>query len=190
MPLGALIGGAVALVAVVALVVVLVVVRSSSTSVASPTPAGPPASPAAAEPSSVATTPTTAVSSDPETQLQSTADADAGQVEGLVGSWVPQLSAKRNGLVADGTTYDAASILANHQSLVGRYPEAKLLRSGDYSTYASGGFWVTVLAQPFPTAAGANAWCDAQGIAPTECYAKLISHTASAAGSTKLRPGS
>ena len=113
--------------------------------------------------------------------------ADRTDVEAIVGSWVPQLSAKRPGTVADGQTYDNSSILAKYQNLRARYPSARLLWSGDWPVFSGTNYWVTIAAQPFQTADEANAWCDAQGIGADDCFAKNVSHTGSAGGSTKNR---
>ena len=82
------------------------------------------ASPAAATESPAVGTP---ASSSPDTQLRAVASSDSAAVEGLAGSWVPQLSSKRPGLVVDGQTDDAAAILAEHQALRSAHPEPRFI---------------------------------------------------------------
>lgn len=130
-----------------------------------------------------------ATSADPQAQLQATAASDSAAAEGLAGSWVPQLSSKRPGLVADGKTFDAASILAEHRSLQNRYPDAQLLWSGGFANYRGRDFWVTVVGEPMPTAAAANAWCDAQGLDGDHCYAVRLTHSGGPAGNSVMRAG-
>jgi hypothetical protein len=113
--------------------------------------------------------------------------SDRSSVEGLVGRWVPQLSAKRDGLVADGITYDDDAILAHYEALTARDPSAVMLYSGDWPVFNGSDFWVVVHPQSFSTAAAANAWCDAQGYSTDDCYAKKLSHSGSPAGTTVTR---
>jgi hypothetical protein len=113
--------------------------------------------------------------------------SDRSTVEGLVGQWVPQLSAKRDGLVADGITYDDDAILAHWLSLTGRDPSAVMLFSGDWPVFNGSDFWVVVHPQGFATAAAANAWCDAQGYSADDCYAKKLSHSGGPSGTTVTR---
>lgn len=134
----------------------------------------------------VPTTPTDAASA--QAALRAEVDRDRSAAEALVGSWVPQLSAKKPGLVVDGTTYDYPAVLANFQSLKERYPDALLLWSGDYSTFKYDDFWVTVEPTTFAAGTAANSWCDAQGIGPDDCFAKRLSHSDGYVGNTLLRP--
>ena len=91
------------------------------------------------------------------------------------GHWVPQLSSKRPGLVADGTTWDCDSILAEHQQLRATY-QADLLWSGDWpNTYHNDNYWVTVAAYIFNTADEARQWCQDHGRdVPEHCYPTQI----------------
>jgi hypothetical protein len=113
--------------------------------------------------------------------------SDRSTVDGLVGQWVPQLSAKRDGLVADGITYDDDAILTHWSTLTGRDPSAVMLYSGDWPVFNGSDFWVVVHPQGFSTAAAANAWCAAQGYAADDCYAKKLSHSGGPAGTTVTR---
>jgi hypothetical protein len=113
--------------------------------------------------------------------------SDRSTVEGLVGQWVPQLSSKRDGLVADGITYDDDAILAHYSSLLARDPSAVMLYSGDWPVFNGNDYWVVVHPQGFSTAAAANAWCDAQGYSTDDCLAKKLSHSGGTSGSTVPR---
>jgi hypothetical protein len=123
-------------------------------------------------------------------QLDAIAAADREFVDAAVlDRWVPQISSKKPDVVLpDGSTWDAASILADHRDWRVAYPRVRLLWSGDYSTYTYPDYWVTIVAVPFATADEANAWCDANGLPLEDCYAKLVSRTAPQEGSTRLRP--
>ncbi|MEJ2869469.1 hypothetical protein WCD74_16955 [Actinomycetospora sp. OC33-EN08] len=119
--------------------------------------------------------------------LQSQVEADRARVAALAGQWVPQLSAKHDGTVADGITYDDAAIWSHYTSLTARFPSAALLYSGDWPVFKGTDYWVVVYPQSFPTADAANAWCDAQGFAADDCLAKRLSYTGGPEGSTKAR---
>lgn len=119
--------------------------------------------------------------------LSEAVDADRGQVEALVGTWVPQLSSKRVGTVADGITYDSTSILGLYNELSGRHGPVLLLGSSDWPVFREGGYWVVVAAQPFATAEQANAWCSAQGLGADDCFAKRLAHSGSSANNTAPR---
>src|SRR5437763_309475 len=70
--------------------------------------------------------------------------------------WVPQLSSKQPGLVADGLSWDCNSILAEHLRLRALYG-AKLLWSGDWPhTFGHDDYWVTVAGYTYDTAEGAR----------------------------------
>ncbi|MCT2588264.1 hypothetical protein [Actinophytocola gossypii] len=120
-------------------------------------------------------------------ELQRLRDEDRPEVEALVEQWVPQLSAKRPGLVVNGITYDHLEILRDFLGTQARYPDALLLFSGDYSSFRYGNFWITVVPLPQLDGPAANLWCDAEGIPVDDCYAKMISHTTGYADATELR---
>jgi serine/threonine-protein kinase len=127
-------------------------------------------------------------SADPATELATLAAADLpGLRESLNGSWLPQLSSKRVGMTVRGTHYDEAAILADHLALRSAYPDARLVWSGDWVTFSAPDFWVTMLAEPFAAAAGANGWCDAQGIGRDDCFAKRLSTVGPGDGNTVPR---
>ncbi|HEY7594781.1 MAG TPA: hypothetical protein VH969_16635 [Actinophytocola sp.] len=120
-------------------------------------------------------------------ELKGQADDDRQAVEALDDLWVPQLSAKRPGLVAKGVRYDYVEILRDFRTTQDRYPEALLLYSGDYSSFRYGDFWITIEPLPYADGVSANGWCDGQGIPVDDCYAKMISHTVGYEGATLLR---
>lgn len=131
------------------------------------------------------TTPTTIVS--PTTSLQQVANSDIALAESVVDSWVPQISSKKTGLVVDGVTYNDALILLDFTYSQAAHSDAILVRSDDYSSFRYSGYWVTLIAEPYSTASAANAWCDGQGYAVNDCFAKRLSHTDGPDGNTVLR---
>jgi serine/threonine-protein kinase len=102
----------------------------------------------------------------------------------LADRWVPQLSSKRLGLVAEGITWNNAAILREHLQLRQQYLDTRLLWSGDWSTFSDGDFWVTIAGVSFPDSASALAWCRNQSLDRDHCYAKLVSTTHPVEGST------
>ena len=104
----------------------------------------------------------------------------------LAEAWVPQLSSKQWGLVVDGMPYGYTEILNDHLALRSNY-NARLVWSGDWSSFREGDFYVTVAAVPFSTPAEANAWCDRQAIDSENCFAKRLSTIAGPDGSTASR---
>jgi serine/threonine kinase PknH len=123
---------------------------------------------------------------DPEQQLRQIANDDRPFVTAqLADRWVPQLSSKRPGVVDDGVTWDNAMTLQEHLRLRQRYPGARLLWSGDWSTFSAPNYWVTVAGITFPNSAGALAWCRSQGFDRDHCVAKIVSTTHPVAGSTE-----
>ena len=109
-------------------------------------------------------------------RLRSQANGDYSVVSSeATGLWVPQLSSKQPGLVADGITWDCDSIWAEHVRLRGLYG-AKLLWSGDWPhTYGHDDYWVTVAGYTYDTAEGARQWCQDHGRdVPEHCYPTQI----------------
>ena len=120
-------------------------------------------------------------------ELQRLQAEDRSEAEALVGQWVPQLSAKRPGLVANGITYDYVEILRDFHDTQARYPDALLLSSSDYTSFRYGDFWITVVPRPHLDGPTTNTWCDAEGIPLEDCYAKMISHTIGYVDATEVR---
>lgn len=123
-------------------------------------------------------------------ELRRIATSDRPFVEAaLFDRWVPQLSSKTVGITDKhtGVTYgDAGDILDHYLGLRARYPDLRLVNSSTYSSFKLQDYWVIIDADAFDSAEAANAWCDAQGFDPTECYAKRINN-GPYEGNTKTR---
>ncbi|MEU6582472.1 hypothetical protein [Nocardia sp. NPDC046763] len=120
--------------------------------------------------------------------LQATAGADQSVIlRDLADRWVPQLSSKKLDLLAEGITWHHTDILAEHLRLRQRYPNARLLWSGTWSTFSYPDYWITIAGVAFPTSDGAIQWCAANGFDRDHCYAKLISTTHPVDGSTRYQ---
>jgi zinc-ribbon domain len=145
----------------------------SPNATALPRPVQPPAPPR----------PTTA---DPAAALAAQADADRPAAEASLGFWLPQVSSKFSGLEVDGVVYDEARILAEFRLAQQRYG-AVLVRSEDYTSFQRPGVWVVLVPQRDNDPDTANAWCDSQGFAPGDCFAKRLSHTEGPSGNTRHR---
>lgn len=116
--------------------------------------------------------------------LQAQLAADRPAVEALVGQWVPQLSSKTYGLVANGITYDYQQIWQDFESISQAHPGALLAWSSDYTSFQLANYYVTLLPISYPSGRQAAGWCTSNGLGPNDCYGKLISHTAGPKGSS------
>ena len=112
---------------------------------------------------------------------------DQNPAEQLVDHWIPQLSSKRPGLVADGITYDYPQIWANFVRLRTEHPDVLLIWSGNYVSFKSADFYVVVAPESYSDGQSANQWCADNGFAPDDCYAKFLSHNGGSDGTTLLR---
>lgn len=112
---------------------------------------------------------------------------DSPDVNTLAERWVPQLASAREGLLVNGGSSDYTSILREYRALRQQYPQARLVRSDSWQAFDGPGFFVTVLAVPFPTADDANKWCDQHDIDPDDCFAKLLSRDRGPQGTTRHR---
>lgn len=146
----------------------------------SPTVATAPAVPTGVAPSRPAAAPSGA-------DLDRQVAADRAAAERVVGSWVPQLSSRRVGMVIDGETVDADAIARDFAASRGQFAESVLVRSQDYSSFREAGYLVTLVALPFSSAEAANAWCESAGRGPDDCFAKRLSHTDGPTGNTVHR---
>ncbi|MHA6783538.1 SHOCT domain-containing protein [Pseudonocardia saturnea] len=117
-------------------------------------------------------------------QLDGFVAADRAEVEGLLGTWVPQLAAKRVGQAPDGTITTEASIVDNHRAHLRTRPDLLLLRSDDYGSFRLPGYFVTIAPQPFGTGEEALGWCVGQGFGPDDCFAKRIVVSGTPEGNT------
>lgn len=122
-------------------------------------------------------------------QLQDLANGDRSDVaDFLADRWIPQISSKRVGLVAEGTTWTNQAILAEHNRLRSMYPEVKLLWSGDWSTFDGRDFWVTVVGLTSADPNDPLGWCVREGFDRDHCIAKIVSTTHPIDGSTMFNP--
>lgn len=129
-----------------------------------------------------------ALPDDPAEALRQRIDTDASAVAAdIEGSWVPQLSSKKVGLEAEGRTWDEQAILDEHERLREEHPRVKLLWSGDYASFKSKDFYVTIVGITFDDPDQALAWCGSHGLDADSCYAKKISTTGGHDGTTKTR---
>lgn len=120
------------------------------------------------------------------TQLRQIAYQDRDFVEAqLADRWVPQISSKRPGVVDDGVVWNNDRTVKEFLDNRGKY-DAKLLWSGDWSTFSAPDFWVTVVPVTFTDSDGALQWCTSHGFDSWHCLAKLVSSTHPVAGSTAL----
>lgn len=127
---------------------------------------------------------TTPPTQDPEQRLRQIASGDRSYVASrLADLWVPQLSAKRYGTVEGGVPWDLRMALNEHLQLRQTYG-ARLLWSGDWSTFSERNYWVTVADITFATADGALMWCSNRGFDRDHCIAKIVSTTRGVSGST------
>lgn len=108
---------------------------------------------------------------------------DRAAAEALAERWVPQLHAVRVG-TAPGDAASPEEVVRGHDTVRATHPGALLVASAEFSSFEQPGWYVVVAPAGFDTAAGALAWCRAEGLPRTSCYAKRLSHTAGPAGST------
>lgn len=121
--------------------------------------------------------------------LRDIANADRPDVsQNLADRWIPQISSKRPGLVAEGITWSPPDILREHLGLRQRYDNVKLVWSGDWTTFRSPDWWVTVVGRPSSTSDSALAWCVSAGLDADHCYAKIVSASRGTEGTTVLQP--
>jgi hypothetical protein len=113
--------------------------------------------------------------------------ADYSDVRMLSNAWVPQISSKRLGLIAVGKTWTNAEILREHLDLRQRFPAARLVWSGQWSTFSAPDFWVTVVGPAHAYPEGANQWCEDEDFGPDDCFAKFISTFFGPSGTTRYR---
>ncbi len=123
-----------------------------------------------------------------QSALADIAAADRSYIDAnLLDRWQPQLSSKRPGLVADGTTWSTNDIVRDHMQLRQRFPGARLVWSGDWPVFSDPDWWVTVAGVPFGSGEDANAWCANQGFDADHCFAKILSHTLGTSDTTLTR---
>jgi hypothetical protein len=131
-------------------------------------------------------TPTPALDPDSASlqQLQQLAAVDHEYVrDQLAGHWIPVLSSLSPAVVQFGVKYDNTQILQKHLRLRSEY-DAKLLWSGDWSSFDVSNLWVTVVPVTFSDSASALAWCKKQNLDADNCVAEVVSTTRSGGAST------
>jgi hypothetical protein len=123
-----------------------------------------------------------------EAVLKELRDSDYPTVRNTMSNqWVPQVSSKRVGLVVDGKALTSADILQNHLALRQRFGGARLVWSGQWTTFSGPDYWVTVIGPSLLTAADANRWCDSNGFGVDDCFAKYLSTFFGVEGTTVYR---
>jgi hypothetical protein len=105
----------------------------------------------------------------------------------LLEVWQPQLSSKRPGLYYDGIIWQANDIVREHMQLRQRYPNARLVWSGDWPVYSTKNWWITVSGISMPDGPSANAWCAREGYDADHCFAKMLSYGMGEEGTTLNR---
>lgn len=115
--------------------------------------------------------------------LEELRSSDLSDVQSyLSNSWVPQIGSKYVGLKWEGITWGNADILRDHLAFRYRFSSARLVWSGDWTTFDGPIYWVTVVGPSYRTPTQANSWCNAQGFAADDCFAKFISSLPMLAG--------
>lgn len=122
------------------------------------------------------------------TALADLATADRGYIrQNLADWWIPQISSKRTGLVAEGMTWTPGDILREHLALRQRYGDVRLIWSGDWQTFSGPDWWVTVVGDPSSGPDLALNWCVSARLDVDHCYAKVVSANRGPEGTTALQ---
>lgn len=130
---------------------------------------------------------------EPESAARAVLDAqveqDADEVAaGAADRWAPQLASGRPGVVVDGVVYGYVELLDQHLAVRATDPDyARLVWSGDWTTFSGDDFYVTLIPLGDQTPEAANARCDRWGYPPDGCFAKFLSSTAGTDGTTVHR---
>jgi serine/threonine protein kinase len=174
-------GVALAAVVIAAIVVITVVLALHNSAAPSSTPATTVTTEPASAPPPSASPSTDTPPPDPTQQLQAFKDQDAPAIAQVVGQWIPQLSSKHATEPwtvdpEDGRTYDSAQILEEYEQLSQQYG-AKLLWSGDWTTYDQPDYWVTVVPTTYPDSDSVLNWCRSVNRDPDHCSAQIVSKT-------------
>jgi hypothetical protein len=113
-------------------------------------------------------------------QLEQFVTIDQPRVDLLAERWVPQLSAKREGLIVDGISFGYSEILDDHRSRRDAFG-AIVADGGTYNFRTDNaqmnGWYITLVPVAFDRADQALAWCLDQGLDREDCFAKFISST-------------
>lgn len=128
--------------------------------------------------------------SDPEAaaskQLQALKDGDSPAIAQVAGQWIPQLSSKHATQPwttdsEDNVVYKPVQILQDHQRLRQLYG-ARLVWSGDWTTFAQPDYWVSVVPNTYPDSASVLKWCRTLGQDSDHCIAQILSRALGPAG--------
>lgn len=141
-----------------------------------------PTTPASVAATETTVAPTTApVITTPDPAAQATAQLLARVVEdraladSLVGTFVPQLSAKFVGLELDGVVFGPVEVLDDHETLRSAHG-AILVDAGAYQFTTAGGpmtgWFLTIVPVAFATKDEASAWCTDQGLGIDLCFGR------------------
>lgn len=123
-----------------------------------------------------------------EVALGRLADDTARHAQYAEGHWYAQLSSKKVGLQVEGRTWDNRTILQQYFDYTTNYGSIILTRAHDWSVFDADGDWYVLLADVGATSdTDANAWCDSRSIGKDDCFAKMLSTTRSAEGTTTYR---
>jgi serine/threonine-protein kinase len=140
------------------------------------------------------TTTTTSLPPDPNavalSDLAETIDVDRPSVDSHLGRWVPQISAKRDGLRWEGIEYGFPQIRDLHRELDDRYG-AILVSGAEYNFRLDDqpmtGWFISIVDQSFVAADGALDWCRQNDIDRDNCAAKLITNDQNIDGTLVLQ---
>ncbi len=168
---------------------------SSAATIAATTPTETPPAQTQPTPTDTVATPTTpattapppeVIPTDPLELLEFLRAQDFARAESLVGQWVPQVSAKRPGIEADGIVYQLPDIVALHAQLQQRF-DALLLFSADFN-YQSSNLWISIVPIGSAQPGDALQFCVDNGIDQDNCFAKFITHDLSITDTVELQP--
>lgn len=110
----------------------------------------------------------------------------ASLVEAVEGRWVPQLGAMRIGTGSAADEWTEDDIVEAFEDYRDRFPEAAMLRSGDWSVYSEPYWYVVIVARPSSDPDTALRWCRDQGFDREGCLAKNLRRGGSPEGATRL----
>lgn len=108
-------------------------------------------------------------------QLVARVEEDRALADSLVGTFVPQLSAKFVGLEIDGVVFGPVEVLNDHETLRAAFG-AIIVDAGAYQFTTAGGpmtgWFLTIVPTPFATKDEASAWCIDQGLGVDLCFGR------------------
>ena len=110
-------------------------------------------------------------------QLDAWLAGDEPTADGLVGMYVPQMSAKFEGQEENGITYGPDEIVADHQQYLDQY--GAILVDGSVYNFQSNneqmvGWYLSIVPEPFFTKDESNQWCTDRGFDTSHCFGRLF----------------